>query len=292
MLTRGPAILGALALAACNPAPPADDAAAAPTAPVTPAQAPPAQAPPAPASPQWALQPATAGAALLLKSPTGERIIALTCAAAGQQLHINVPTFKPIGSEERLSFGSGGAVEALVADFRGDRQLGGVSAQGAVPANLAALIAGPLSASYGAQTSGPHLAVPRDLTGQFVAACTAAPAISPCYQQDGQVLAGAPLRAIGTEPFWAARIEGRCVTYSHPEDQRGTRVWARFSPAGGGDGGGGVWRGTLNGSAFELRTRRAPGCSDGMSDNTYPLAADLLVNGERRRGCAEPVPAR
>ena len=95
-----------------------------------------------------------------------------------------------------------------------------------------------------------------------------------------------PLRAVGTEPFWGARIEGRCVTYSHPDDQAGTRVWTRYAP---GPAGGGTWSGALGGRRFVLATRPAPGCSDGMSDRRYPIAVELLVGGERRSGCAEPL---
>jgi uncharacterized membrane protein len=94
-----------------------------------------------------------------------------------------------------------------------------------------------------------------------------------------------PLRAVGTEPFWAARIEGRCVTYSHPEDQAGTRVWTRYTP---GSGGGGTWTGALNGRPFVLAVRPDAGCSDGMSDRRYPLAVNLTVGGEQRTGCAAP----
>lgn len=115
------------------------------------------------------------------------------------------------------------------------------------------------------------------------------PATSACLVQDGELLRMTPLKAVGTEPFWAARIEGRCVTYSHPEDQKGTRVWAQFTP--GPDGG--IWVGALGGNSFELRTRlpasAAAGCSDGMSDKSYPFAVTLTVNGEQRRGCAEPA---
>lgn len=222
--------------------------------------------------------------------------MSLTCASGENRLQINVSAFMPIGSEDRLSFGSGGEVEALVADFRGDRLLGGVSAEGMVPANLEALTGGSIFASYGAQTSGPHPSVPREIAGSFVAACrsgtsraprasTSDPAVSPCLMQDGQKLSVQSLRAIGTEPFWAARIEGRCVTYSHPEDQQGTRMWTRFTPT----PNGGVWSGALGGRQFELRTRAAPGCSDGMSDKNYPVAVDLLVNGEQRKGCAGPM---
>ncbi|HEV2567273.1 hypothetical protein [Sphingomonas sp.] len=98
-------------------------------------------------------------------------------------------------------------------------------------------------------------------------------------------LDAAPLRAIGTEPFWNARIVGRCITYSHPENPKGTRLWTRLSEAPDGP----VWSGALDGRLFELRLSAAPGCSDGMSDKLYPMSVDLIVGGERRRGCAEPA---
>lgn len=246
---------------------------------------------------QWVLQPGAAATELVLQAQTGSPILSLTCPSGENRLQVNVPGFTPIGSEERLSFGSGGEVEALVADFRGDRRLGGVSAAGAVPANLAALMGGPVSASYGSQTSGPHPSVPTAIVASFVVACRSQASagtpraglpdrpVSPCLGQDGPELSAQHLRAIGNEPFWAARIEGRCVTYSHPEDQQGTRVWTRFTPT----TEGGVWTGALDGRPFELRTRAAPGCSDGMSDKSYPVAVELLVHGERRKGCAEPM---
>lgn len=96
------------------------------------------------------------------------------------------------------------------------------------------------------------------------------------------------LRVVGTEPFWGARIEGRCVTYSTPEDQQGTRVWTRYEPL----ENGGAWKGALDGSPFELRARRAggrQGCSDGMSDRVYRWDVTLRVRGEDRRGCADEL---
>lgn len=294
-----PIIIPALLLGGCSRQQEAQDNRGSPAAPVV--QIRPSPSPPSvdakPAEPLWKLQPGVKGTELLLRSQTGERIISLTCLAGKNRLQINVPGFAPIGSEDRLSFGSGGHVEALVADFRGDRQSGGVSAEGAVPANLPELMGGAIAASYGAQTSGPHPVVPRTMAGAFLAACrSGASAVapraalpdakaSPCMVQDGDALAVKPMRAIGTEPFWAAKIEGRCVTYSHPEDQQGIRVWTRFTPT----SEGGLWSGALGGQPFELRTRAAPGCSDGMSDKSYPVATDLLVHGEQRKGCAEPL---
>lgn len=105
---------------------------------------------------------------------------------------------------------------------------------------------------------------------------------NPCRLQDGKTVAYR-LKALGTEPFWAAEVDGRCVTYKTPEDQQGTRVWARVSADGS------VWEGALDDRQFQLTVRPAPGCSDGMSDRTYPQEAVLRVKGETRRGCAEPL---
>ena len=275
-------IIAALLVAACRPQEPSQSNAEA---------ADPAGA----AESGWDLQSSGEGVALALLSGSGSTAMRLFCPTARNVLLVNVSSFKPIGSEERLSFGSGGEVVALVADPNGDAQRGGVSGSGAVPSNLAALIAGPVSASYGAQSSGPHPAPPGDLAQGFVRACakeTVKPAPEPapkpggaCLTQDGKPVPANRIRAVGTEPFWGARIEGRCVTYSHPEDQQGTRVWTKFS----GTTASGNWTGSLGGRPFVLRTRPQADCSDGMSDKRYPIAVALTVGGEQRTGCAEPL---
>jgi len=107
---------------------------------------------------------------------------------------------------------------------------------------------------------------------------------SPCLLDDGRPVPPNAIRAIGTEPFWNAVVEGRCVTYQTPEDQEGTRVWARFS----GTAEKGRWVGALDGQPFVMETRPDPKCSDGMSDNIFPIAVTLMVRGEKRIGCARP----
>ena len=109
---------------------------------------------------------------------------------------------------------------------------------------------------------------------------------SACLMQGADRLQVVPLRAVGTEPFWGARVEGRCVTYSNPDNPQGVRVWTRYSEVGEGRG---AWVGQLGGKKFEMRVRPEAVCSDGMSDKIYPMAAELLVNGESRKGCAEPL---
>jgi uncharacterized membrane protein len=246
----------------------------------------------------WDLVASGEGTALIFPAE-GEAAVRLFCPTDRPELLVNVPPFRPVGSEERMSFGSGGNVVALVADTSGDAQRGGVSGTGAVPADLATLVNGPIAVNYGSQNSGPHPAPPADLARGFVTACrnrptAPAPASSlppaqaggagPCLVQGEEQLANPPLRAVGTEPFWGARIEGRCVTYSHPDDQQGTRVWTRYTP---GEGGGGRWSGALGGQLFELVVRPRPGCSDGMSDLRYAFEAELKIGGEQRRGCAD-----
>ncbi|MEO8175855.1 MAG: hypothetical protein ABI626_04255 [Sphingomicrobium sp.] len=246
---------------------------------------------------QWTVQSSGEGVALALLGQNGETVIQLLCPAGLNRLLVNVQAFKPIASEERLSFGSGGTVAALVADPRGDTRRGGLSGTGQVPDDLKELVSGPIAARYGAQHSGPHPAPPAETSGRFVTACFAhmsaalqaaakpTASTSPCLVQDGELLRLSRLKAVGTEPFWAARIEGRCVTYANPDEQAGTRVWTKFNSG----LQGGVWIGALGGKPFELRTRPQSGCSDGMSDKSYPIAVALTVNGERRSGCAEPL---
>jgi uncharacterized membrane protein len=110
------------------------------------------------------------------------------------------------------------------------------------------------------------------------------PSTHPCELQDDKALPQLRLRAGGTEPFWAADIQGRCVTYKTPENQAGTRVWTKFV----GTAASGSWSGSLGGKPFVLKTMPDPKCSDGMSDNVYPIAVSLTVAGEQRSGCARP----
>ncbi|GAA4709582.1 hypothetical protein H9L13_01215 [Sphingomonas lutea] len=137
-----------------------------------------------------------------------------------------------------------------------------------------------------AQESAPDAPAAATPIAKAPAAAPAKPT-HPCLVQDGRPVAAPALRAIGTEPFWGATTHGRCVTYSTPDDQAGTRVWAKVRQA---DGGRTVWTGALRGTPFELSIAERTDCSDGMSDNRYPLEARLLVDGEERRGCARPAP--
>jgi uncharacterized membrane protein len=235
-------------------------------------------------------------ATLTLADTKGAPLIKLTCAARTGTFSVSVPGFRPIGSEDRLSFGSDGEVVALVADTGRDPSVG-VSAEGRIPEDIKRLVTEPMSASYGSQTSGPHAPPADSIASPFVSACGGflsavrvdeskpKPGTSPCLVQDGALLRMSPIRAIGTEPFWNARTDGRCVTYSTPENQSGTRIWTRVESGPMGP----VFVGTHEGKPFILTVNPAVNCSDGMSDRRYDLSADLTVGGEKRRGCAEAL---
>jgi len=108
----------------------------------------------------------------------------------------------------------------------------------------------------------------------------------PCDTQDEEPVTH-KLKAIGTEPFWAAEVQGRCVTYKTPEDQQGTRVWTHVNSGPQGH----AWNGSLRGKQFQLYVKPAPppGCSDGMSDKVFSMDVVLRVDGETRKGCAEQL---
>ena len=246
-------------------------------------------------SPGWELLSSGEGVALVLKAADKQVMVRLFCPSGENVLKVNVQGIRPISSEERLTIGSGSTAVTLVAPTGGDPLLGGVSGTGKVPGELATLLDGRVSVNYGAQNSGPHIAPPQTLAKAFVTACNdrltstegtqqSVKVANACMVQDGKPLGITPRRAIGTEPFWGARIEGRCVHYSHMEDQKGKRVWTRYARNDVGE----LWSGTLNGNLFELILRNEPGCSDGMSDKRYPSSVELKLGTELRRGCAEP----
>ena len=144
--------------------------------------------------------------------------------------------------------------------------------EAATPANASTPAASPSPTAQNADTPNPP--APASL-----------PNAHPCRIQDDTPVETANIRAIGTEPFWGAKTDGRCVTYSTPEDQAGTRIWTKVQSGQEGT----AWIGALRGKTFKLTVRPMLDCSDGMSDNRYALEARLLVDGEERRGCAEPL---
>ena len=89
--------------------------------------------------------------------------------------------------------------------------------------------------------------------------------------------------ALGTEPFWAANVDGARLTYLTPEYQVGQPVAvARTS-----QGDSVEFAATLAGKRLTLTVTAGP-CSDGMSDTVYPFAVRRRLGDDEQRGCARP----
>lgn len=110
-----------------------------------------------------------------------------------------------------------------------------------------------------------------------------------CAGHDGAPPAAAAsttpsLVAIGTEPFWSARVEGARLTYSTPDDPAGTVITVTRR----GEGVAATYSGALADQPFALEIAPGP-CSDGMSDHVYPLHAVRTIGADRKDGCAAPL---
>ena|SRR5688572_22211389 len=93
-----------------------------------------------------------------------------------------------------------------------------------------------------------------------------------------------PLRALGTEPFWALDIDSSGLRFTTPEDTSGTRFPPNAPSPIAGDTL--VWMAETEMTAIHVRIWRES-CSDGMSDRTYPYTAIVRVSGTTYRGCAD-----
>ena len=92
-----------------------------------------------------------------------------------------------------------------------------------------------------------------------------------------------PIRALGTEPFWAFDIDSASLRFTTPDNQEGIH----FPPvAQTVDADTMVWAGATERAAFVVRIWREQ-CSDGMSDRVYPYAARVRVDTTTYRGCAD-----
>lgn len=101
----------------------------------------------------------------------------------------------------------------------------------------------------------------------------------------GDVDLNQPLRAVGTEPFWAVDITPQDLAYTAvdsvevrasnpgPTVQGTTAVYAAAAP---------------DGSTLVV-TLIATECSDGMSDRVYPLTARVELGAQTLNGCAASV---
>ena len=89
------------------------------------------------------------------------------------------------------------------------------------------------------------------------------------------------LDAHGTEPFWGVKIRENQIEFSTPEaniafpNKGGALVDGKV-----------VWESTEGPRPIKITLREQAECSDGMSDLTYPLAAEVALGGTTYKGCA------
>ena len=118
-----------------------------------------------------------------------------------------------------------------------------------------------------------------------------APAAPEPAPEPAAVLAGVdltkPLRAIGTEPFWAVELTGTELVYSGADrpEQRAPQsppvVQGTMA----------VWEATTTAGHPLKVTLTATDCSDGMSNRTWPLTAMVKIDEETLMGCAATLSA-
>jgi len=111
------------------------------------------------------------------------------------------------------------------------------------------------------------------------------PSASPLQEASPPPAAGLALpdtfTALGTEPFWAAKVAGDRLTYMTPEDQAGQTIAVERE-----DGAELVeLSGTLAGKPLALTITKGP-CSDGMSDVVYRWSVERRLGDDVQRGCA------
>lgn len=90
--------------------------------------------------------------------------------------------------------------------------------------------------------------------------------------------------AVGTEPFWSAKVDGERLTYMTPENQAGRTITVERSSSASGRPTVSL-RGQLEGKPLVLILSAGP-CSDGMSDTRHPFAAERRLGQNIVHGCA------
>lgn len=101
-------------------------------------------------------------------TPT-DPVLVLTCTGGGR-LIVRLPRVAPIGSEERMSIGSGDDVVALVADPT--RESGGIAGRGSVPEAFGAMLEEGFAVAYGAYSTGVLPPAPADSIAAMRSSCS------------------------------------------------------------------------------------------------------------------------
>lgn len=91
------------------------------------------------------------------------------------------------------------------------------------------------------------------------------------------------LHVVGTEPFWSAQVREKEIAFNMMDPA--TNLTGPNNGAVMQDGKA-VWETVIGGKPLKLTLVEQAGCSDGMSDLKFPLAAEIVHDGKTLRGCA------
>ena len=94
-----------------------------------------------------------------------------------------------------------------------------------------------------------------------------------------------PIRAVGTEPFWAVEIDGTKLTLKRPgePDKLFEAPGAQITP------GQARWQAKAADGQLLSVSLFVSDCSDGMSDLRYPMSAEVTILDKTQHGCAAKV---
>ena len=92
-------------------------------------------------------------------------------------------------------------------------------------------------------------------------------------------------QAHGNEPFWGVRLQDGQLRWNDPEHPEGKTFAAQVQAI----EGGARWSGRLDGQPAVITVTQGQ-CSDGMSDDTYPMTVRWEWGGRDLHGCARPLP--
>jgi len=132
-----------------------------------------------------------------------------------------------------------------------------------------------LSACQPQAPDGKPAAAPADAPAPVAASPASTTALPDAFQGD--------LHVVGTEPFWSAQVRETQITFTQmdaPAPSTGPNNGAVMQ------GGKAVWETLAGGKPLKLTLVEQAGCSDGMSDLKFPLAAEIVYDGKTLKGCA------
>jgi hypothetical protein len=120
---------------------------------------------------RWSAQLSGSEPVLTLFDAEDAPLLRIACEEPARMV-LEVETFHPVGSEERLSFGVDGEPFVFVADPTADRR-SGVQAEAPIMDDLLDRFESPreVSAVYGAQSFGPYIPPDPEMVQRFVAGC-------------------------------------------------------------------------------------------------------------------------